>query len=279
MLKSMLKAIILTNAERNEINIAYATDAIYQYVCAIADNISSKSKSFYLRKEELFYEVLEVVDSIRENENTQEAANFALSAYKKLSAEYRNLLEDHQSVTLDDIYLNAAAVIYTASSLLTLSSAPNSIHYIPTLIGSIDKPSNVTYLMKLSQIMMKRNLTNDTVISWAAYYMSDRYISDEMRNLLDHIRQFDYLEVEMLSSLPIPCSYDEFMNSFRDALRAEAKILIPFLKRYQLLGVFNFHHDGLKTVYNKLRERFPEMREYGYPNFEKYAKLECFNPK
>lgn len=274
----MLKAIILTSEERNEIKLAYASDDIYQYVSVIAENISSRSKSFYLRQEELFYEVMDVVDSIREGEGTPEAANFALSAYKKLFAKYRDRLEDSQADVLEDLHLNTAAVIYTASSLLTLSSAPNTVQYIPALIGSIEgDPANVSYLMKLSQTTMTRNMSNEAVKAWTVYYLSDKYISDDIKDLLRRIREFDYLNVDAIAYLPSGWSYDEFMKNFRDALMGEAKVLIPFLKRYQGLDVFDFHHDGLKTVFQKLRNRFPEMREYGYPNFEKYAKKEKFS--
>lgn len=276
----MLKAIILRSEERSEISLAYASEDMYRYISVIADNISSKSQHFYLLKEELFYEVMRVVDTIREYEGTDEAANYALSAYKKLFNNYRSLIDEPQANFLEDLRLNTAAVIYTAASLLTISSAPNTVQYIPTLIGSIEgSPANITYLMKLCQTSIRRNLSDEAIKAWTAYYMSDRFISEEMREIVLRIREFNYIDVEQLNNLS-NYSYEEFMGKFRDHLTAEANVLLPFLKKYKVLGVFNFHNDDLRTIFEKLRARFPEMRPYDYPNFEKYArKVQLFPPK
>lgn len=276
----MLKAIILRSEERSEISLAYASNDIYRYISVIADNISSKSQQFYLLKEELFHEVLMVVDTIRKYEGTDEAANYALSAFNKLFNNYRSLIDEPQANILDDLRLNTAAVTYTAASLLTLSSAPDTVQYIPALIGSIEgNPANVPYLMKLSQSSIKRNLSDEAINAWTAYYMSDRFISDEMNEILLRIREFNYIDMEGLNRLGL-YSYEKFMDMFRDALKAEANILLPFLKRYKDMGIFNFHNDDPRIVFAKLRARFPEMRQYDYPNFEKYAReVQLFPPK
>ena len=50
-------------------------------------------------------------------------------------------------------------------------------------------------------------------------------------------------------------------------VKGTAPELATFLKRYHKQGLLDFKGHSKKQIFDHLRQHFPEMRDYDYPNF------------
>lgn len=65
---------------------------------------------------------------------------------------------------------------------------------------------------------------------------------------------------------------EEYISQLRDAC-PHADTLGPFLLQGHEIGYLDFMGDSKLAVYNHLKECFPDVIKYGYPNFTQYFKI------
>lgn len=245
----------LSKREKAEINRRFGNNALYNVLHDVAARIKYCDATFLLSTEEIFYCVADTIDTIREKEGTHECEIYIDSLYRELY----NSTQRH---------LAAAAIVYAASAMLAISLQHCAIQYAMRLQMSIDDPdfSNTRLLYEYTQEAIKAHMGNSDRQVWKQYYLSDDYLSEQIAEEIQRVRNFDYIRMDRLEEYGL-ISYESFIEEFRYAAENDAPTLARFMRKYEQLGILNFHGDNKKIIFTKLQAYFPTMKQYGYKNF------------
>ena len=244
----------LSKEEKVEIKQRFANDPIFKAINNIVTDITYQFNDFPLATEDIYCKVMDVIDTIRETEGSRECTIFMDSLYKRLY----NTIHHH---------LSTATILYIASALLSTSRQPTALKYAMALQLQIDDPgfSNTRLLLHKTQEAFDLYLDQPTTEQWQQYYLSENYVCDQITDAINKIRNFNYIDMEKLEEYGL-ISYEKFITEFRLAAEADAPTLAAFLRKYEKLGILNFHNDSKKNILDKLQAYFPTMRRYSYGN-------------
>lgn len=245
----------LSKREKAEIKCRFENKALYQLIHDIASRIQYTEPAFTLSTEEMFCCVADTLDTIREKEGTRECEVYIDAIYREIY----NATQQH---------LVAAAIVFVASALLSISRHPSAMQYAMRLQNSIDDPAlcNTTLLLEHTQKAMKAHWGNEDRLKWRQYYRSDDYLTEQIAQEIQKVRDFDYICMDRLEQYGL-ISYEAFMEEFRYAAEKDAPTLARFMRKYEQLGILNFHGDTKKNILAKLQAYFPTMKHYEYKNF------------
>ena len=222
-------------------------------------------------EEDVYCQVMQVIDYLRTMPD-DDAIHYIDRLYKNLVISYRQQLSSQPTPdTL--IHLAAAAVLFLASCLLTLTAQPGALKYALALQMNIDDAdfSNTRMLLHQASEAFKTHMDRPTKTQWTQYYLSDSSVCRQIQEILKKVRDFNYVNMdaleEYIANINHQMTYESFMNDFRIAAETDAPTLADFLHRYEKLGILNFHHDTKRTIHDKLQAYFPTMAKYTYTNF------------
>lgn len=272
--------ITLSKEERCEVSRLFADDLMYKFINNFVTDITYQHPTFPLTTQDVYCAVIDSIDTIRENEGTRDCITYIDSLYKQLCVTISTADASCHGTDKEVSRITAAVIVYTISSLLTISRHPQALKYAMALQMSIDDPdySVTRILSEKTESAIKAVFSEQSLNQWREYYMSDMCLSMQIEDVLDNIRQFDYINMHGIEACGIT-SYEQFITDFRKAAEADADTLVKFLLRYMSLGYIEFHHDNLKQIYEKIHKRFPTMKNYDYANFAKYAKKDGLSLK
>lgn len=265
---------ILSKRERCEVHQQIEDDVIYKFIRQVITDITYQCPTFPISAEDVYCEVMKIIDTIRENEGSRECDIYVGSKYKELFTECLSLIKsENADVNIKNVHRTTATIIYISSVLLLMVHQTNAGKYAMALQMSIDDPDFFITRMLLEKTVAGIGLqfNEQTTEQWQAYYQSDLSKNIQIQDLLKAVRQFDYIDMRGLEEYGLK-TYDEFITLFQQATEADAPILVEFLRKYQTLGILNFHHDNAKQILENIRMRFPSMKKYDYANFAKYVK-------
>lgn len=269
---------ILSKEEKCEISRQFADDTVYIFVSNLVTVITYLHPAFPLSTEEVYCSVIDGIDTIRDIEGTRDCENFVDSLYKQLCVSMQKT--ERGRMDNADLHRATALIVYSISTLLTITHLPCPLKYAMKLQMSIDDPDyTVSRMMSdITQTAIKDIFNRQSIDAWRDYYLSDTWRSIQIEETLCKLRQFDYISFRGLKEYGL-IQYEQFVSDFQHAAEADADTLVKFLLRYRSLAILDFHHDSLKQIFENIQRRFPTMKKYGYPNFAKYANKEGLSRK
>lgn len=128
-------------------------------------------KSYTLRPEQIFVEVLHLIDELKEQQKDIK--------WDKL---YRNIKQDYQmqdNIAADDIERIVTAIIYTLASILAVSYTCFYHHLAQMLLGQTLNSKTLFTSQSLEELMDGFETQGNSIAEWMKNYMeSDKFESD-----------------------------------------------------------------------------------------------------
>lgn len=214
--------------------------------------------------EDVFVEVLEIIDSIREQDTTEEIYAYVRSVYGELYSAFKGRVDGAIAEAVSDIQLCVAEVVYGAAVALLLSDAANTQTLALRLIRQIPDAGMVKKLMALFQPAADA-LTLQAKNEWKTYYHSDSYLTEQIITLAAQSTYCEYLVPEVLTQ---HCeSVDGYEEMLKVHCKRDAATLVSFLQSGEERGCLHFKKHSKKQIFETLKAHFPDTIKYTYPNF------------
>lgn len=254
--------------ERDVLKDLCTNHPIYIVISNVVLELSVECTHFHLMPEDVFMEIMDMIDTIREIDEDSKAIEYVQQLYKRLRSHYRQITTNQTNVQ-EDIELYVAEIIYGAA--LALSIAKSKPHQL--VATALCDLVSIAKINKLYPIFSKniKLLNNQQLCEWDEYLLSDTYIAD---NLIDALTRTDYCTYIVRENIATSNLYtlNEYEAQLKRQCQKEAKTLIEFLIRGENLGYLDFGRDKLKDIYNELKMHFPNSIKYSYTNFAAASK-------
>jgi hypothetical protein len=253
--------------ERNVLRDLVTDHPIYLLITNAMLDINAGMRKFQLFPEDIFLEVIDLIDTIREINNDEHSIKYIKELKVRMTQHYAQ--RANQSDAMQDINLYVTEVLYAASCALSITKTKpySSVTMaLQDLLSITQKHKLLPYF--LSSIKL---LSNEKLNDWEQYIKSDDYLADKLITAIENADYFYYIVREAFKDNPL-YTLDSYENQLRTACTKGAPNLIRMLKRGESLGYLDFEDVDIKTIYDALVEHFPNTIDYGYKHFANTAK-------
>lgn len=251
--------------ERNVLRNLVTKHPIYLLVKDMVLELDEQCYYFHLTPEDVFLEIINLVDAIRDP--GEEQPYDVIEHCQRLKLHYKEITSNHEAIK--DIELWISVIIYYASNALTIVKTKPYESVASILRNNIPLEHTDILLPYVTKAILK--LSNAQFEEWDQYFASDTYISEELITSLEQSDYFCCIVREPFKDNPV-YTLDSYENQLRTACTKGAPYLIRMLKRGEGLGYLDFEDVDIKTIYDALVDHFPNTIDYGYKHFANTAK-------
>lgn len=234
----------LRKQERAIVDKEYGGELLYQMLYKPGKGFERELKTFRLSAEELYLECIEALDKIKER-NRSEAEYYVGGLWDALYCDFRDL--DTQDSSDEELQQAVSVVLYGIVMCLTQSSKQKYTYLSTCLMEQLNDPEHPADIVDLQSRYMSTYYRMDAAAvqeAFEAYMGCDRFISDEIENLL-HTPSTD------IGDGLTPCIPHRFKFCKPEVTLERANEINRVLWEYS-------HEKGHKYVLLKLREDFAD---------------------
>lgn len=253
--------------ERDVLRDLVTDHPIYLLVTNAVLDINAEVRKFQLFPEDIFLEVIDLIDTIREINNDEHSIKYIKELKVRMTQHYAQ--RANQSDAMQDINLYVTEVLYAASCALSITKTK---HYSSVTMALQDLLS-ITQKHKLLPHFLSsiKLLSNEKLNDWEQYIKSNDYLADKLITAIENADYCCYIVRESFKDNSI-YTLDSYEKKLKTACTKGASNLIRTLKQGESLGYLDFEEDDMKTIYDTLVEHFPNTIDYGYKHFANTAK-------
>lgn len=254
--------------ERNALIDYIAKHPIYNLIKHVVYNTHVECSYLTLFPEDIFLEIMDLIDTIRENNNCQESINYINDLKAKLVLQYMNHAQTQEAK--HEINLYVAEILYGASCALSIAKCKPYKEVATYLCDLLTIPQKHK-LFPLFQRAIKQ-LTQKQFCDWDEYFTCNDYLTDTLIDIIENTDYCIYIIREAFVDNPFYKSIDEYEKSLKTYCSYDAPTLVQKLQQHEQIGYLDFISHSLRKIFKNLDTHFPNTIKYEYANFAAAAK-------